>query len=233
MDSDKKKILIVDDEVKLLDMLKKALSVDKELYDILLANNAKKAIEILADEEVSLVISDIKMPGMSGIELFAIIRVTCPKLKVIFMTAYATDMIRQAIEANSRLLLLEKPFSNQTLRELIHEVLDDEKKTGFEGVLKDIELADIIQMCCLSSADITIRVGKGLRKGIVAIRDGDIIHAESSGLIGTDAFFDIISWEGGKFEILKEMDFKDRTIDKDWKFLLIEGARISDETSEE
>lgn len=232
MDSDKKKILIVDDEVKLLEMLKKALSVDKELYDILLADNAKKAIEILADEEISLVISDIKMPGMSGIELFAIIRVTCPKLKVIFMTAYATDTIRQAIEANNRLLLLEKPFSNETLRELIHEILD-EKQTGFEGVLKDIELADIIQMCCLSSADITIRVEKGLRKGIVAIRDGDIIHAESSGLIGTNAFFDIISWEGGKFEILKEMDFKDRTIDKDWKFLLIEGARISDETSEE
>lgn len=228
MASKKKKVLIVDDEVKLLKMLKKTLLVDQDLYEIILADNAVKAIEILAEEEISLVVSDIKMPGMSGIELFAIIRVTCPKLKVIFMTAYATDMIRQAIEVNSRLLLIEKPFSYNELREMIHEILF-EKKKGFEGVLKDIELADIIQMCCLSSGNVSIRVSKGIKTGIVVIQNGEIIHSECEGLSGEKAFYAIIAWEGGTFEILKDVDFQDKTIDKNWKFLLIEGARISDE----
>ncbi len=228
MKSDKKKVLIVDDEVKLLKMLKKALLVDQDLYEVVLADNADKAIEILADEEISLVVSDIKMPGMSGIELFAIIRVTCPQLKVIFMTAYATDMIRRAIEANSRLLLIEKPFSHHQLREIIHEILN-EKKTGFDGVLKDIELADIIQMCCLSSGNASIRVDKGSNKGIVVIRNGEIVHAECDGLKGEKAFYEIISWKGGKFELLKDVDLPEKTISKDWKFLLIEGARLSDE----
>ena len=128
----------------------------RNLYEVILADNADTAIEILADEEISLVVSDINMPGMSGIDLYAIIRVTCPKLKVIFMTAYATDTIRQAIEANRRLLLIEKPFTYNQLREMIREILN-EKKTGFEGVLKDIELTDIIQMCCLSSGNVSIQ----------------------------------------------------------------------------
>lgn len=228
MKADKKKVLIVDDEIKLLKMLKKALSEDHELYEVFLADNADKAIEILAAEEISLVISDIKMPGMSGIELFSVIRVTCPNLKVIFMTAYATDMIRRAVEANSRLLLIEKPFSHQRLRELIHEIIS-EKRTGFEGVLKDIELSDIIQMCCLSAGNITIRISKGTRNGIIAIRDGEIIHSECNGEKGEDAFFEIISWEGGKFEILKDVHYEDVTISKDWKYLLIEGTRLNDE----
>lgn len=224
----KKKVLIVDDEVKLLKMLEKALLVDQDLYDVILVDNAKKAIEILADEDISLVVSDIKMPGMSGIELFAIIRVTCPELKVIFMTAYATDSIRQAIEANSRLLLIEKPFSHKELREMIHEILNEDK-TGFEGVLKNIELTDIIQMCCLSSGDISISVSKGIKKGIVAIKNGEIIHSECNELKGEEAFYEIVSWEGGTFEILKDLDFKEKTIGKDWKFLLMEGARLADE----
>lgn len=232
MDSDKKKILIVDDEVKLLKMLKKALFVDQDFYEVILADNADKAIEILADEEIALVVSDIKMPGMSGIELFAIIRVTCPNLKVIFMTAYATDMIRKAVEDNNRLLLMEKPFNHQQLSEMIHEILG-EKKTGFDGVLKDIELTDIIQMCCLSSGDVSIRVSKGLKKGIIVIKNGEIIHSECNGLKGENAFYEIISWEGGKFEILKDGDFQVETISKDWKFLLIEGARLSDELFKE
>jgi len=232
MESEMKKVLIVDDEVKLLKMLNKALSIDNHLYEVILADNADKAIEILADEDISLVVSDIKMPGMTGIELFAIIRVTCPDLKVIFMTAYATDMIRKAVEANSRLLLIEKPFSHHKLREMIHGILD-EKKTGFDGVLKDMELTDIIQMCCLSSGDVSIHVSEGLKKGIVVIRNGEITHSECEKLKGEKAFYKILSWKGGKFEILKDIDYKDKTIDKDWKYLLIEGTRLSDELFKE
>ena len=228
MPAPKKKVLIVDDEIKLLKMLQKALSADQDVYEIVVADNAKKAIEILADQEISLVVSDIKMPGMSGIELFAIIRVTCPELKVIFMTAYATDTIRQAIEANSRLLLIEKPFNYNQLREMIHEILN-EKKTGFEGVLKDIELTDLIQMCCLSSGNVSIRISKGIQTGSVVIKNGEIVHSECDGLSGEKAFYEIVSWEGGKFEILKDIYFQNKTINKDWKFLLIEGARLSDE----
>jgi len=228
MPTHKKKILIVDDEVKLLKMLKKTLSVDQDLYEVLLADNAKKAIEILAEEDISLVVSDIKMPGMSGIELFAIIRVTCPDLKVIFMTAYATEMIRQAIEANSRLLLIEKPFSHHDLRKMIIEILN-ENKTGFDGVLKDIELTDIIQMCCLSSGDVSISVNKGFKKGTIFIRNGEVVHSECDALNGEEAFYEIVSWEGGKFEILKSIDYKEKTIQRDWKYLLIEGTRLLDE----
>ena len=228
MELEKKKVLIIDDEVKLLKMLKKALLVDHNFYEVILADNANKAIEILADDEISLVVSDIMMPGMSGIELYAIIRVTCPKLKVIFMTAYATDTIRQAIEANSRLLLIEKPFNYNQLREMIHEILN-EKKTGFEGVLKDIELTDLIQMCCLSSGNVSIRISKGIQTGSVVIKNGEIVHSECDGLSGEKAFYEIVSWEGGKFEILKDIYFQNKTINKDWKFLLIEGARLSDE----
>ena len=72
-------------------------------------------------------------------------------------------------------------------------------------------------------------ISKGIKTGTVAIKNGQIVHSECDGLSGEKAFYEIVSWEGGKFEILKDDDIQNKTISKDWKFLLIEGVRLSDE----
>ncbi|NJL58920.1 MAG: response regulator [Desulfobacteraceae bacterium] len=83
---EKKKILLVDDETYILDMIAWYLSGDQELYDIVQAESAEQAIDIIAREHISLVLADINMPGMSGLDLLAYIRNRYPQIKVILMT---------------------------------------------------------------------------------------------------------------------------------------------------
>jgi CheY-like chemotaxis protein len=69
---DKKKILVVDDEVLILNMLKEALGSDG--YAVLTAESAEDALKILKHESVMVMFLDIKLPGMNGIELCKKIR---------------------------------------------------------------------------------------------------------------------------------------------------------------
>jgi len=90
------KILIVDDDPSILEVLDARLSASN--FKVLKAKDAAGAEQILkAHKGIDLLVSDIKMPGKSGMELFADIRKSLPDLPVIFLTAYGT--IPDAVDA--------------------------------------------------------------------------------------------------------------------------------------
>ena len=66
--------------------------------------------------------------------------------------------------------------------------------SGFAGTLKNIQLNDLIQMCCLSASSICIRVTKEDRIGTVFIVDGEIVHAACEDIVGEAAFYRILGW---------------------------------------
>ena len=81
-------IVLIDDEVKLLQALKKALEMDG--YEVFDFSDPQKGFDFICSREVELVISDIRMSGMSGIELLGKIRKIKPDLPCILMTAYSS-----------------------------------------------------------------------------------------------------------------------------------------------
>lgn len=89
------RILIVDDDPFISDIILKCLRM--EGYECCVATDAEAAIELLAQNEFSLIISDIMMPGKSGIELLAIVREKYPDTAVIMVTA--VDDRKTAIQA--------------------------------------------------------------------------------------------------------------------------------------
>lgn len=89
------KILIVDDEEAVRHILDKRLSM--EGYFCKTSNNGKEALEHFYKESFSLIISDIKMPEMNGIELLKRVKAIHPKMKMIMVTAYPE--IEMAVEA--------------------------------------------------------------------------------------------------------------------------------------
>ena len=103
------------------------------------------------------------------------------------------------------------------------------EKDGFRGVLNIFQLGDIIQMYCLSGASITLRVKLGSQAGSIFIRKGNIVHAVCNETVGEEAFFQIISWKSGDFETVGDAGEPETTIDRNWQFLLLEGARMADE----
>ena len=103
--------------------------------------------------------------------------------------------------------------------------------SGFAGTLKNIQLNDLIQMCCLSASSLCMRVSKGQRQGTIFIVDGEIVHAACEDVVGEEAFYQILGWQTGSFESIEVSTTPQRTIDKSYHFLVMEAARRVDEQS--
>lgn len=229
MEDIKKKVLLVDDEEKILNLIEKALEPDKSIYDVLKAKSAEEALDILKkDRHIVLIVTDIRMAGMTGLDLYGIVRQEYPDVMVIIMTAHKNEEVLKEIQASGCLHFIEKPFKNEHIKGLILEILTRSNE-GFIGTLKNIKLIDIIQMCCLSSGSIDIHVSKDDKKGIICIRTGEIVHANCDDDYGENAFFEILGWNGGRFETQVETQIDKKSIEKGWEYLLLEAARIEDE----
>lgn len=107
------RILIVDDETAILDTLQ--ILLRREGFEVTAAQSGREALAYLEDETPHVVLSDIRMPGVSGLDLLAAVRERDPELPVILMTAQAS--LQSAMQAVNQgaFYYLQKPFSNDEL----------------------------------------------------------------------------------------------------------------------
>ena len=102
------KVLVVDDEPTITDMLKDVFS--REPYSVFIAASAEEGLEILAQEEIDVVISDEKMPGMLGSEFLSIVRQKYPDTIRMILTGYASlDAAIRAINEGEIYRFFTKP----------------------------------------------------------------------------------------------------------------------------
>ncbi|WP_413988555.1 sigma-54-dependent transcriptional regulator [Labrys okinawensis] len=125
-------ILIVDDEIRLLDVLSGLLEALG--YTALSASSGPAAIELLEGEQIDLVLTDLRMPGMNGQELLAEIRRRYPTMPVVIMTAFST--VRDAVQAikDGAFDYIAKPIEQEELATTLanalrlHEALRDNER---------------------------------------------------------------------------------------------------------
>ncbi len=126
---EKMRLMLVDDEERFLSTTKKLLA--KKGYDVLTATGGAQALEILKQKNIHVVILDVKMPGMDGIETLKEIKRQFPLVEVIMLTGHATvesaidglksgatdylmkptevdDLLQKALEAFEKRLRLEE-----------------------------------------------------------------------------------------------------------------------------
>ncbi|MFO7811078.1 MAG: response regulator [Candidatus Delongbacteria bacterium] len=117
-----KKILVVDDEAIMRDLLTDYFEMMD--FKVTSAKDGSLAWDILSDagpKEFDLVISDINMPKMGGIELFRNIRSKFPEMPIILMTGYGIEKVKQDVEKAEG--FLAKPFDLDVLYELVQQIL--------------------------------------------------------------------------------------------------------------
>jgi len=116
-------ILIVDDEKNYLLVLEALLSA--EGYETITAQNGGDALRLIDGADLDLVLTDMKMPGLSGMDLLVECKKRKPELPVIMMTAYGT--IEMAVEAMKKQAYdyITKPFQNEELKLTIKKALDN------------------------------------------------------------------------------------------------------------
>lgn len=217
-----KKILIVDDEEDMLWTLGNSLCHDGFQADILTAASGEEALGILDKTAVDLVVTDINMPGMNGIELLVEIKNRRLEAGVIVMTAYPSRQVKTDALLHGGLHFVEKPFDIRKLRQSIAHALSGNL---FRGPVSGIQLADIIQINCLANATSSLRIKAPEGAGLIYTVAGKIVHALCDDLTGEEAFHRIMAFTGGTIENIKIEAVPETTITRGVEPLLIEATR--------
>lgn len=124
---EKWKILVVDDEETLANFISKNLMLEREDYEVKVATNGRDAISLLEKFKPHLILQDIKLPDVNGIEVLKIAKALDPDIQVIMMTAYASlDTSVEALKAGAYDYLI-KPFKIESLKNIVKNALSKRK----------------------------------------------------------------------------------------------------------
>lgn len=116
------RILFVDDEQRILTTMRMLF---RNSYDVLLANNGQEALDALKQHEVDVVVSDQRMPGMTGIEVLRSARELKPRAMRILLTGYSDlNAIIGSINEGEIFRFVSKPWGNNELRETLQQAVE-------------------------------------------------------------------------------------------------------------
>ncbi len=100
---------------------------------------------------------------------------------------------------------------------------------GFSGIVSAINLTDLLQLVCLSRADLTVSVMTPDAEGRIYVRAGKVCHARIGALEAEEAFLEMLRWDNGRFETSPLQEGQPTTITKPLEHLIIDAMRESDE----
>ena len=126
MKNGEKKILIVEDDEAMRALLKDIL--DEEGFGAEAVSNGSDALQKLFDQPFDVIITDIQMPGLTGLDILPGIRKLQPKAPVIVITAFGSEEVRRRSFEKGATDYLEKPIRIHKLRALIHEMISSKEK---------------------------------------------------------------------------------------------------------
>ncbi len=178
------RILIVDDEEVLRDVLDAVLR--REGFDIVAAASGEEALSVLDSDEIDLVILDVMLPGISGIDTLRAIRISNPNLPVIVITAFSS--IDGAIDAMKQgaFHYIPKPFKNEEVVLTVNKALEQRRlsrenerlkselseKYSYANIIGKSEIMrkvfDLIRLAAPSRSNILVQGESGTGKELVA-----------------------------------------------------------------
>jgi len=128
-------LLIVDDELSMRQFLTHLFQRDG--HAIRVAENGRKAMDMLRQQPADIIISDVKMPDMGGIELLRAARELNPNVEVIMMTAFANEATAHEAFLLGAFDFVHKPFDNELLKEKVARAVDKIARAAEAQTLKD------------------------------------------------------------------------------------------------
>ncbi len=228
------KILLLDDEQDFLDLYQEMLGQHlSTLPEVRTALTGSRALSMLDSDKYSLLILDLHMPKMDGLQVLAIARRKYPELRVVILTAVRDEQFRTRAYAMGVDQYWIKPETDQEMglfMESIETLLNSETHGGFRGV-QSKSLVDIIQLECLSQSSAVLKITNGAVEGRIWIQNGEVIDAEAIGLTSEPAFGRILTWKTGSFEVLPADPGRPRRIFTSYQGLLLNTAQALDEAA--
>jgi hypothetical protein len=163
-----------------------------------------------------LLLTQLNAEGIDGFTLGGSLSEKFPRLQTLFMPPYSASEQRLDV-VNTK--VFPEPIDGERVLNAI---------TQAEAALKigaDVfHVIDVLQMCCLSRKDGAVQLLKGQYAGFVFFREGAPVHAETAAARGTEALFEIVTWEHVEFAYDESAGTSEWTIQSSWDQVLIEAV---------
>ena len=221
-------VLIVDDDQEMLLSLKEGLGKYRETFSVSLSEDGEDAAGKMKQKDISLVVTDLKMPRMDGFALLTHIMEHYPDIPVIMITAYSTPKMERMAKEGGAVGYIEKPFMVEDLARKIIATLRNESDGG---TLHSVSSGMFLQVSEMEQKTCTRRVADkpSGKHGVLFFRDGNLLDARANGTHGMAAAHEILSWDDVTLSIQNECLQKTTKINGDLQAILLEAMRLKDE----
>jgi len=220
------RILCVDDDASVCETMRLILRLRG--YETHSATSGAFALQALRESDFDLVITDLSMPGMDGIEFIRRLRKLKPCQRIIVITGFPSVRTEGQAFKLGTLNYIAKPVSSARLLEVVGECLKDEEEGLIGSLLLSFE--ELIQLYGFGRKTSVLEIHCENNMGYIYMERGNPVHAAAGELEGEDAFFEILSWKTGVFIVAPyKGNGIPRSITRCVESLLLEGARRRDE----
>jgi len=229
------RVLFVDDSMAFLQMVTDLFeSRQEKKWDILTASSPDRALTILQQKLIDLVVLDIGMPLLDGVQLLNLIHHRYPNIKKVVLTGETDDSHRADCLARGAELFLLKPGDEDGWRlifNMLSSLLQWEDHDDFASSLNDASLYNIIQLECIAGNSSVLEIRNSQTAGEIYIEGGAIIHAAAGKLAGEKAFYQLLSLADGEFRLIPFREPPERSVQVPWESLLTKTVRVQEAAS--
>ncbi|MCK4508243.1 MAG: response regulator, partial [Desulfuromonadales bacterium] len=224
-ESTMKKILIVDDDKNFLASLIEGLDALLEDVAIFIAHGGDEAFDVLSNENIDLLVTDLNMPKTDGFVLLSYMSKHHPNTRIIVMTAYGSAGVEERVYGTVACQYIEKPIEVDQLKNKIQRALSE----SVSGYIRGISVPAFLQLLEMDRKTCVLIVDDNTCKGKLFFAQGHLFDAEVGELRGEDAALEIIAWENAAIEIGNLCNKREVAINKSVPYLIMESLQRKDE----
>ncbi len=209
-------ILIADDDTVVLQLLENVFKMHRNKFEVIMVENGEASISILKTRQVDLLITDLQMPKVDGLEVLAYVHRHHPGLPCVIMTSYAETykefetMVHanapsvEELNTKNAIRFYSKPFDAERLVESVIKLLSYDVPGG---LLQGISVASFIQMIAMENKSCALEIRSPDEKaGFLYFKDGVLGQAIYGNLQDEEAAVRIISTHNAAIRFVKLPD---------------------------
>jgi len=184
------KVLIAEDDSDQLVRMIRILGNYRDKFEIIPVSDGKEAIDVLKEERISLIVTDIKMPRMNGMILLAYVHTYHPNTPCFVITAYGTSRLKSKLPKDI-LRFFQKPFD---VKDLAHAIIAALERDNAGGGVEGISIASFLNLIEIEQTSCAFEIKpRNNPAGVLFFENGILFDAEFKDLKGEAAALELIS----------------------------------------
>jgi CheY-like chemotaxis protein len=220
-----KKILIVDSDATTLNVVVGLLQCQGNFFNFLSTTSTRASLEIIASKAIDMVVTGPHLPEIAIVELMTKIERHYPQIRMIIMTAGASQMLRAKAKQREKVILFDQALDVALLVQRIFSELNIE----YGGRIRGVSLPSFLQMMELEDRSCSLLITAKGGSGWLYLRKGMPIAAKFGKLTGRLAALQILTWKNVTIDIDYKLPDCSREITKPLMSLIMESGRLIDE----